>query len=501
MSESSIVILITSACLNLIFFVALFFLTKDLFSIKSQLSDVKDKLISKEKTEKDQEGRVTALKNQVEAIKSTDSVTGLATKQVLLERIKFMVTESKRYDLIFAVLFMNLNEFKVLQNAIGDEAADGVLKKTAERLKDVLRNLDLVARFQEDDFVILLPQLAKAETAAYVAKRIINAMEKPFLINDQEVFVAASLGVSLYPIDADNDSLLLKNAELALHQAKASGCSIYQFYKKEMQIKSDRNLLIRSDLQKPRVENQFVLYYQPIININEKRIDGMQVLLYWKHETLGLLSFNDFLQQAEETGAIDSIGKWVLRNACQQLYQWRLDGFKFLSVSIPISIRQLENPHFVYNSSQILKEFHVELSSIIFEVSEKGLKINSDLSEKSLLMLNEMGVQTCVSDFGTGNMVLWKLKDFHVESLKIASDVVRNIAISKDMVYVVQMINSLAATLGLRLFASGVNYKKQAEKLSELGCNLMQGDLFNPPIEAKYFTKELEKDILNFQFS
>ncbi len=493
-----VTLLTLSVCVNLILFLILFFYVRKLYQTRNKFKSIRTRLSDKEKVEKRHKSEVETLKEQVESITTTDSITGLVTKSILIERVNLAITQSKRHNMIFALMYMNLNEFKMMQSAVGIEASDEILKKTAERIKSTLRELDVVARFHSDDFVILLPQLSKSETAAYVAKRIIKEIEKPFSVNNQQLFVAASIGISLYPNDADNVNMLLKNSELALHQAKHLGQSIFQFYKKDMQVKSDRNLLIRAALKKPKVENGFKLFYQPIVNIEEKRIDGMQVSLYWEQEDLGRLSLKDFLKQAEETGAIENIGKWMLRNACQQLYQWRLDGFKFLNIFIPISIKQLENPHFVYDCSQILKEFQIELSSLIFEIPESDLAVNSDLSEKSLLMLNEIGVQACVSDFGSGNMVLWKLKDFHVGNLKISNVITRNVAISKDMVSIVKMIQSLSTVLDFRVFAAEVHFKKQAEKLKELGCVLMQGDLFNPPIEAKYFTKELEKDILDF---
>ena len=439
--------------------------------------------------------KMIELKNQIDANVYKDTLTGLVSRQIFEDRLEQMINQSARHELIFAVLFLNLDGFKIINEALGLDAGDGLLKEVARRLQGSIRQLDTVSRFAGDEFVFILPQLAKPETAAYVAKRILDAIALPFKVNEQEVFVTASIGIAIFPDDGNEGKQLLKNADNALHQAKSHNHHSYQFYRQEMYVSSQRELIINSSLHSQTIYQDFLIYYQPQVNIETKKIISMEALLRWNHPTLGLIDFKDFLRFSENNGTIESIGEWVLHHACQQFQAWKSLGFFIQSFSVNISARQLENPHFTYKVSQILQECGLSPENLILEVSETMLQ-SSLIGEKTLLMLKELGVRVGVNDFGTGHIALWQLQTIPVNILKIASTHIQNITINQDTAAIVKMIIALGNTLGVAVVATDVVNKKQVQLLKSLGCQLMQGSIFTPPLLPHEFTMLVEKSIV-----
>lgn len=418
-----------------------------------------------------------------------DSLTGLPGRQVYYDRLLQTFNQSSRYQLSFGVMFLDLDGFKIINEALGHDVGDELLKEVAVRLEGTIRQVDTISRFAGDEFVFILPQLSKPETAAYVAQRLLNVISQPFVIRGQELYVTASIGIATYPLDGDTTAVLLKNAGNALHQAKTRGRNNYQFYREEMHTLSQRELILSSSLQHKDIYQDFSLLYQPEVNVINKEVVCMQALLHWKHPDFGLIALPEFLTLAENCSKINEIGDWVLRNALQQLKKWQTQKFFPRAISIPVSLRQLENPHFTYKAAQLLQELKLDPSMLVLEISESILH-KMELVEKVAHMLKHMGVQIAIKDFGAGNLALQHLKRFPIDYLKISSVLTQDITINKESEAIVKMILALAKTLQITAVAAGVESPKQKVMLIELGCQIMEGHLFSAPLGAEEFTDE-----------
>ncbi|MES2218570.1 MAG: EAL domain-containing protein [Pseudomonadota bacterium] len=424
-----------------------------------------------------------------------DPVTQLPSFKVFEDRLQQTLHQSVRHKLIFAVLYLDIDDFKVINNVLGYEAGDILLKETVLRLAPCIRKVDSMSHIGNDSFAFILPQLSKAETAAYVAQRLLDAISQPFNILDNELFITASIGITVYPIDGVELPQLLKNADIALHQAKSRGRNVFQFYHEDMYALSHRELLLNSCLRSDTIYQEFLLYYQPIVNVNTKEITAMEALLRWQHPELGLVPPEDFLRLAENNNRINPIGDWVLRNACKQFVEWNAQGFHLRSIAVNVSLRQLENSNFSYRVSQILQEFKMESSSLILEVSESVLLPKLNLVEKTLHMLKHLGVQIAIDDFGTGYLSLQHLRRFPVNCLKIDNILIKEMMIDSESEAITRTIVSLAKSLRLETVAEGVESEKQKNMLKEYGCLLMQGYLFCRPLLPNEFTRPLLKTI------
>lgn len=474
-----------------------------LFSSKKRLALLNEKnaLVDAELAkvmarELEQNIKLVDLQNKMDANDSKDSLTGLVSRPLFEDRLNQIINQSKRHKLIFGVLFLNMDNFKIINDALGLDAGDRILKEAALRFQASTRQNDTVSRFAGDEFVFILPQLNKPETAAYVAQRILDAIAQPFQINNQDIFVTASIGIAIYPNNGEEGKQLLKNADNALHQAKTRGHQNYQFYHNEMFIDSQRELILDSSLHSQTIYQDFIIYYQPQVNVETKKIISMEAMLRWNHSDLGLIDFKDFLRLSENNGTIIPIGEWLLRNACQQFMHWKSLGFFVQSLVVNVSVRQLENPHFIYKVSQMLQEFNLNPECLILEVSEVMLQSRSGMEEKTLLMLKELGVRIGINEFGTGNVALWQLQGMPIDIIKIASSLVKNVTINKDTAEIVKMILALANTLDITVIAMDVENKKQMQTLKSLGCHLMQGKVFTPPLLPQEFTMLVEKSIV-----
>jgi diguanylate cyclase (GGDEF)-like protein len=415
----------------------------------------------------------------------------LPTFKIFQDRLVQMLNQSERHQLVFAVMLLDIDDFNVMNNVLGFEAGDLLLQEIVQRLHSCIRKVDTMARVSNDSFILLLPQLTKAETAAYVAQRLLDAISQPFKILNHELFVTASIGITIYPSDGSETERLLKNADIALQQAKSRGHDVYQFYHEDLYIASHRELRLNSGLRSDSIYQEFTLYYQPILNVAKREIVSMEALLRWRHPELGLVAPQDFLRLAENNGRIVAIGEWVLRRACEQFKKWQSQGVKLQSISVNVSLRQLENTDFSYHVSQILHELAVEPASLILEISENVLLPKLALVEKTLHMLKHLGVQIAIDDFGTGYLSLQHLRRFPVACLKIDTSLVQDMFLNHESGTIVKTIVDLANSLQLAITAEGVENEKQHHQLQEYGCDIMQGYLFSHPRLPEEFTREV----------
>lgn len=419
-----------------------------------------------------------------------DPLTELPRRQIFEDRLTQTVHQGERYHLTFAVLFLDIDGFKVINDALGHDVGDELLRQVALRLKDTIRQVDSISHFGSDEFVVILP-LAKAETAAYVAQRLLNVIAEPLQIFNNELFITTSIGISIFPADGNETKTLLANAGNALHQAKKQGRNTYQFFHADMQTVSKRQLKLDSCLQNTAVYQEFFIYYQPQVHSKTKKIIGMQVLLHWQHPEFGLIPMHEFLPIAENVGKINEIGEWLLRSVLQQLQKWQKMGFYSGFISVPVSIKQLESPHFTYKVSHILQEMKLNPVSLMLEISE-GILINKlGIIENSVYILKQLGVQIAIVDFGTGHLSLQDLQRFTIDYLKISSTLIQEITTNKENEAIINMIIALANSLHITIVAEGVETEEQAKRLEALGCFVMQGKLFGEPRQAEDFNTSL----------
>lgn len=438
--------------------------------------------------------QLVELKKQYDQNLLQDNLTGLSSKLVLEDRMVQAVNQSKRYQLTLGVICLDIDEFNIINSALGYDVGDDLLKEIASRLQGSVRQVDTVCRFSGDEFVLLLPQIAKAETCVYIAQRLLDTISQPFHIQDQDLFITASIGISVYPADGLDGKTLLKNANNALNQAKTRGCNIYQFYRKEMHELSQRELVLNAALRDGSIYREFTLFYQPLVNTSTKEVICMEALLRWEHPEFGLITPHDFLRLAENSGKIIEIGEWVLRTVCQQFQAWKKLNFNLTKVAVNISLRQLENPHFIFKLTQILQEMQISPDTLILEISE-GAFHKIELLEKCLTLLKNIGVKIAIDDFGTGNLSLQQLKRLSIDYLKIDRSFVQELTENKESETIIKMMIALAKGLGQDIIAEGVETREQKQQLEQWGCHVMQGHLFSIPRKAEEFTSSIEKSI------
>ncbi len=438
---------------------------------------------------------LTQLKNHFEQRVLLDPVTSLPSRQVYEDRLQQAIHQSQQHQLHFAIFILSIDDFEMINNVLGYDMGDVLLKEVASRLQTCVRKVDIICRFTDEKFAFLLPQTAKPETVAYVTKRILEVMAEPFHIMQQNLFLTASIGIAVYPTDGDEAKKLLKNADTALLQAETSGGNIYQFYHQNLYDMHRRELILNSSLHNDSIYQEFVIYYQPQVDVMQKEIVSMEALLRWQHPELGLVPPRDFLRLAEHNGTIIEIGEWVLRQACQQFLQWKLLGLHLKNIAVNVSMYQLESPQFTYRVSQILQEYKLDPSCLIFEVSESALLPKVELVDKTLRMLKHLGVKIAIDDFGTGYLSLQNLQRFRADYLKIDNMLTQHMVTDKESKAIVKMIITLSHNLDMLAVAEGVETQEQKQLLQELGCNVMQGHLFSHPLLPQEFTKMVVKNI------
>ncbi len=424
----------------------------------------------------------------------TDSLTGLPGRKIFEDHLSLTVNQSIRYQLTFCVMFLDLQGFNIINDTLGYDAGDVLLKAVSERLKLCIRQVDTLSRFAGDQFVFIFSQINKAETAAYIAKRLLDAIAQPFIIEKQEVYIAANVGIAVFPMDGQDGKTLLQNANLALNQANLQGRNGYQFYQQEMQAISRRELILSSSLHNEISYQQFHIYYQPRMNLETKKIVCMEAVLQWQHPDFGLISFEEFSRLAEKNNII-TVYEWLMHHACQDLMKWREHDFYAQAISVQVSLRQLENTHFIQKLSSILRETHLDPSHLIFEITESSLLTRIDLVEKILHMLKRLGVQIAINNFGASHLQLQHLRRLPIDIFKIDRSLIFDIDTNPDSEAIVKMIIALATSLQAKVTAEGVENNNQKNLLFSLGCVTMQGGLFSPLVLAGDFNEKWLENI------
>ena len=422
-----------------------------------------------------------------------DALTGLANRNLLNERLEHAISTARHGGSGLWVAFVDLDRFKFINDTLGHEAGDTVLKQLAERLRLAVREADTVARMGGDEFVLVLPEGTSRDADQAVIDNIMDAIAQPLTIQSHEFYLTCSIGIAAYPRDGGSAEALTKHADIAMYRAKEMGRNTYQFYTSAMSERTLERLEIEADLRHALERDQFALHYQPQLDLATGAIVGMEALLRWIHPVHGMIAPSRFISLAEEMGLIVPIGAWVVRTACLQTKAWQLAGLGPLRVAVNLSPRQFTQQGLAQSMAAVLHETGLEAHCLELELTETMVMTDVENAITILRQLKQLGMQIAIDDFGTGYSSLSYLRRFPLDILKIDQSFVRDITLEEDGAAVVRTIISLAHSLRLKVIAEGVETRSQFDYLSAHGCDQVQGYLISRPLAAPEFAAMLKK--------
>ncbi|MEM7252168.1 MAG: EAL domain-containing protein [Pseudomonadota bacterium] len=413
-----------------------------------------------------------------------DPLTGLPNRTMLNDRLERAISRARRQHSKMAILFLDLDGFKLVNDSLGHDIGDLLLRAVADRLASSLRDTDTVARLGGDEFTIILGDVEHEDQIGHAARRVLNQLSRPMDINGREIFVGASIGVAVFPADGRDVRTLLRSADMAMYRAKESGRNNYQFYTSDMADRALTRMSLESSIRRALEREEFVVYYQPLIDTKSGELCAFEALVRWEHAELGVVSPGEFIPLAEEAGLIGRLGQQVLRAVCKQIRAWSDAGLDVVKVAINLSGRQLNDPELVSNVKATLAESNVDPSGIVLELTENTVMQNAEASIEMLDELKSLGIALAIDDFGTGYSSLSYLKRLPIDHLKIDRSFVANVPNDADESAIVQAIVALAHSLRLGVVAEGVEVESQISFLQELGCDTLQGYFFGRPAPA-----------------
>ncbi|HEX9985258.1 MAG TPA: EAL domain-containing protein [Thermoanaerobaculia bacterium] len=423
-----------------------------------------------------------------------DSLTGLPNRLLFRDRVVNGIANARRNRFGLAIMYLDLDHFKLVNDGLGHTFGDTLLAEIATRLSSCLRGSDTISRIGGDEFSILLSEVPNTEAVAHVARKLLDAISQPLCIEGHDLIVTASIGISFYPSDGDDVGTLLKCADAAMYRAKELGRNQTQLFTSSMNERYVRRLALEQSLHHAIERNQLELYYQPIYDRARRRIVSLEALIRWRDPVRGMVQPGEFIQLAEETGLIVPIGDWVLKEACRQLREWHASGLTGLRVAINISAVQFQ--HALVDSVRSALELSGVAPQLVqLEITESAAMQNVDLTMRVLRELKELGVTIAVDDFGTGMSSLIYLKDFPIDTIKIDKEFLRDVTTDETAAAIVTYVINLAHTLGLGVVAEGVETEEQYTFLKHYACDLLQGYLFSRPLPADDVLPYLQKAV------
>jgi diguanylate cyclase (GGDEF)-like protein/PAS domain S-box-containing protein len=435
----------------------------------------------------------TYAEEQIKHLAYHDALTGLPNRLLFKDRVTVALSHAQRDNSRLAVLFLDLDRFKVINDSLGHNIGDQLLQAVASRVQSCVRDSDTLARLGGDEFTLLLPGLVRSDDAAPIADKILDAVRQPFHIEGREFYITTSIGISLYPEDGSDAESLIKNADTAMYQAKEQGRDNYQLFNAYVNARALQRITIEHGLRRALAAGELEVHYQPIYDFRSGRISGMEALLRWTHPELGPIPPGVFIPLAESTGAMVPIGAWVLRTACAQVKAWHEAGFRSLSLAVNLSVTQLHQGDLVERVRQILDETQLPPRLLELEITESSAMLSPETSIRTLYDLKKLGIRISLDDFGTGHSSLSYLKRFPIDTLKIDQSFVSDINSDPDTAAIVTAIIAMAHSLRLKVIAEGVELTEQANFLRRYGCDQMQGYLVKPPVPASEFVTILEQ--------
>jgi diguanylate cyclase (GGDEF)-like protein/PAS domain S-box-containing protein len=429
---------------------------------------------------------------QIEYQAYHDALTGLANRRLFQEHLSLALALAQRRHTCVAVLFLDLDHFKVINDSLGHSVGDALLKQVSKRLRASVRDGDTVARVGGDEFTIVLQEIARPEDAATVAKKVLRNITEPIEVNGHKLYVTTSIGVTVYPQDGDDAETLLKTADAAMYRAKGEGRNTYQMATADLSRATQERMTLESGLHQAMETGEFVVHYQPQIDLETMQLVGMEALLRWNHPERGLTAPADFIGLAEERGLILVIGDWVLREACREAKRFHDRGLKQLRVSVNISARQFRDEALLWTVESALSEAGLDPRALELEITESVAMEDVHQTMTTLTELRKSGVSIAIDDFGTGHSALSYLKRFPIDALKIDKSFVADLPDGFEDSAIVASVIQLANGLGIRVVAEGVETAEQIEFLRQHGCREVQGYYFSYPVPPSEIAKLIE---------
>ena len=429
----------------------------------------------------DERQAATLASNEIEHLAYHDSLTGLPNRPLFIDRLFIALNMAERHRTRLAVFFCDIDRFKEINDSLGHSVGDELLRVVAERIRSSVRSEDTVARFGGDEFTLILQKVERVDDAVKIAQKIIDTVKIPFRVGEHELFVTISIGISMYPNDGRDAETLVKNSDTAMYRAKESGRDNFQLYAPAMNARALEKLALENMLRKALTQEELVVYYQPIVDLERNVVCGAEALIRWDHPDLGLLSPAHFISTAEVSGLIIPIGDWVLRNSCKQARSWQKRFGHDLTVSVNLSARQFQQPDLVAKVKQALTEADLDASLLELEITESNAMQNAENTAHLLRELKSLGVRISMDDFGTGYSSLSYLKRFPIDTLKLDQSFVRDLAKDPEDEAIATAVIAMAHSLDLRVTAEGVETEEQLAFLQARGCDAVQGFYFSHP--------------------
>ena len=458
---------------------------------------------------RDEQGKAThyvAISKDITKIKQTeerlfhlahyDPLTNLPNRNLFRDRLDQALRQARRFGRQLALLFLDLDRFKTINDSLGHHAGDQLLLQVGQRLSGVIRECDTVSRLGGDEFTVILADVDAATGVALVAQKIFEALAIPLTLAGQEVFVTASIGISLFPANGQEAETLVKNADIAMYHAKEAGRNTYRFYSQDIGRTTAEQLGLENDLRRALERRELRVYYQPQIELATGRVCGMEALVRWQHLTRGMVSPAEFIPLAEEAGLIEAIDLWVLRTACRQSVEWRRAGLPPLCLAVNISPRYFLHSDMVGKVSEVIRETGIEPAELELEITEGTLIQGVEQTVETLKVLKELGIKVAVDDFGTGYSSLSYLNRLPIDKLKIDQSFLRGAELSADNRAIISAVIAMSHSLGFEVLAEGVENRAALDFLLTKGCDMFQGYFFSRPVNADDFAELVRRSAI-----
>ncbi|MEM9272490.1 MAG: EAL domain-containing protein [Cyanobacteria bacterium P01_F01_bin.143] len=423
-----------------------------------------------------------------------DTLTELPKRRILICQLTDAISKAKKNSHLLTVMFLDLDRFKMINETLGHQIGDLLLRQVVHRLRESVREEDMIARWGNDEFTLLLPKIYHQDETTAIANRILESFESPFVIDNRNIYLTLGIGIAIYPEHGTDAETLLKNADSALSQAQQMSRHNYQYYDPTFSNQTHQLLALENLLHSALKKNEFIVYYQPIVNVTTGKIAKMEALLRWKNDQLGLVAPYLFIPLAEENGSIIPIGEWVLKTACAQNKIWQNMGLDPIKISVNLSVRQFQQPNLVATIARILEETQLDPCYLELEITESITMDDTELAKTILTELHDMGISLSMDDFGTGYSSLGYLRQFPFHTLKIDRSFVKDLHPNSQDIAIVNAVIALGQGLELNVVAEGVETEKLRDLLKNLGCEYIQGYFFSRPVPAIEATRLFDYD-------